>query len=412
MKTRIAISSFLILLVLVYFYAQIPAKENKRTSLSGTNPSKFRIGLTNIGCQTDFDFLSPLNCNLWHKYMGDQYIGNKWYPKGWFDIGAPNDLLFNGINSYKDEVQGILNSNKNRNYLSYSDRPKIDMLTYAQRSDYQCEEISVPSTDNGVDWWYAFDNHSCGNDTEDEGRIVRYCQLSTDNAPDNLVVKSVRANREQVNNGSRGFWDGNYSWYIKPMVKVDQDFVNNPDNSEINLFNIKVKNYNGNYIINVDIKAKYFWNENNYYDGNYKEEFRFPNNNLLKIENSGPYPNGNEFNPNNYSSKNHENPPCLMDIEVYWYKECDMWIDYVRADNEWADRLFKDYYDDPQNPDYRWIEWEANQIASTNTTYNFYTDEAEYNMMPAIQYLNEKIHTPYQPNLSVNSIVNITFYSP
>ena len=94
------------------------------------------------------------------------------------------------------------------------------MLTYAQRSDYQCEEIEVPTTDNGVDWWYAFDNHSCGNDIDDGTGKVRYCQLSTDNAPDNLVVKKLRANREQVDNRDFLFWDGNYSWYIKPSIKI------------------------------------------------------------------------------------------------------------------------------------------------------------------------------------------------
>jgi hypothetical protein len=393
MKTRIAISSFLMLLVLVYFYSQIPAKENKSQSTMGTHPSKFRISMTNIGSEPDFDFISPLNCNLWHKYMGSQYIGNKWYPKGW----TVNDLLFTDIGGYKNEVLPFLDNIKNHNYLSYSGRPKIDMLTYAQRSDYQCEIIDVPSSDNGVDWWYAFDEHPVGEPSDDNGILGRKCLVSSTQGA-GIVVKGLRANREQVDNRGGGFWDGDYSWYIKPMVKVDQNFVNNPNNSEISLFNIKVRNYNGGLIINEDIKAKYFWNDSYYYDGNYKEEFRFPeNNNLLKIENL-TY---NEFNPTNTSDG-----ICYMDIEVYWYKECDMWIDYVRVDNEWADRLFKHYYDDT------WIEWEANQIADANTTYNFYTDEAEYNMLPAIAYLNEKIHNPYQPNLSVNSVVNMTFFTP
>ena len=410
MKLRIAISSFLVLLVLVYFYSQIPAKENNIQSTTGTHPTKFRVGLIDVGHQPDYTFYAPLNFNLWHKYMRKGILPNgRFVPIGWNDLNLPNppnDILYSDISEYKTGVLQILSDNTSRNYSSYIDRPKIDMLTYAQRSDYQCEII--PAYTDNVDWWYAFDNHPVGEPSNDNGIIGRKCLVSSTTYNAGNVVSGLRANREQVDNRDFLFWDGNYDWYIKPMVKVDQNFVNNPNNGEINLFNVKVKNYSGDIILNEDIKAKYFWNENNYYDGSYKEEFRFPNNNnLLKIVNNGAYPNGNKFNPTNASDDN-----CYMDIEVYWYKECDMWIDYVRVDNEWANDLFST---DPNNQnhtrDLNWIAWEARDIASTTTTYNFFTDEAEYNMMPAIQYLNEKIHT-YQPNLSVNSVVNTTFITP
>ncbi|MCX6164169.1 MAG: hypothetical protein NTU73_04800, partial [Ignavibacteriae bacterium] len=320
--------------------------------------------------------------------------------------GATNDLLFNGIGSYMGDVQGILNANKSYNYLSYSDRPKIEMLTYAQRSDYQCEVINVPTSDIGVDWWYAFDfADGTGEDIQDGDAIVRYCEKNNNNHPEGIVVKDLRANREQTDNRKRGFWDGNYDWYIKPSIKINIADATH----DKKVCNIIVRRWDGQPIVNADIYGDYFKNDPGWvYLGGYKEEFLFPeNNNLLKIDNSGAnYPNGNLFNPTNTSSGN-----CFMDIEVYWYKECDMWIDYIRVENEWADRLFKDYYDDPVHPERQWIEWEANQIPPPNTTYNFYTDELEYNMMPAIKYLNEHIY-PYNSALSVNSVVNITFYSP
>ncbi|MCX6164357.1 MAG: hypothetical protein NTU73_05770, partial [Ignavibacteriae bacterium] len=92
MKIRIVLSVLLVLAIAIFYFSKPDAKENKNSSTSGTSPPKFRIGLTNIGCQPELDFLIPLNCNLWHKYTGDQNIGNKWYPLGWTDIGATNDL--------------------------------------------------------------------------------------------------------------------------------------------------------------------------------------------------------------------------------------------------------------------------------------------------------------------------------
>ena len=402
MKLRIAISSFLVLLVLVYFYSQIPAKENNIQSTTGTHPTKFRVGLIDVGHQPDYTFYAPLNFNLWHKYMRKGILSNgRFVPIGWNDLNLPNppnDILYSDISEYKTGVLQILSDNTSRNYSSYIDRPKIDMLTYAQRSDYQCEII--PAYTDNVDWWYAFDYHPVGEPSNDNGIIGRKCLVSSTTYNAGNVVSGLRANREQVDNRDFLFWDGNYDWYIKPRIKINVSDATH----DKKVCNIKIRRYDGQIIENkdIDIYGDYFKNDpGGIYEGGYKEEFLFPdNNNLLKIVNNGAYPNGNKFNPTNASDDN-----CYMDIEIYWYKECDMWIDYVRVDNEWADRLFKHYYDDT------WIEWEANQIANTNTTYNFFTDEAEYNMMPAIQYLNEKIHT-YQPNLSVNSIVNTTFKAP
>jgi hypothetical protein len=175
MKIKVILSVLLVLSVAVFYLSKPNAKENETQSVSGTNSDTFRIGLINMGVQTHFDSLAPLKCNLWHKYLGTNIVNGKFVPVGWTDIGADSDKLYTPLQYYQSQVQGILTSNSGANYSSYIDRPKIEMLTYAQRSDYQCEYISVPDTDNGVDWWYAFDSSDYGTGyTSDSNAIVRH----------------------------------------------------------------------------------------------------------------------------------------------------------------------------------------------------------------------------------------------
>lgn len=403
MRTRVIFTVLLVLAVAVFYFSKPNAKESSVTGVapaSGTD-TIFRIGLVNIGGQTDFDFLAPLNCNLWHKYMerGTQF--NKSVPVGWVKIGAEHDSLYTEYGNYASDVRGILERNNGENYKSYSMRPKLDMLAYSQRSDYQCEHI--PAFTDNVDWWYAFDYSDYGTSNDnDSGVVVRHLIPNTHSS--GYIVKQLRANREQVDNRELLFNDANYNWYIKPRMRIDSAFANNPVNWNKKVCKIDVINYDGDTIIKTDLTVFQFLNNvNNFYNGSYKEDgFRFVDGKNHLLVDTGLF-----LNPRQIDSG-----VCKFDIQVYWLGECELWLDYVRVDNNWANDLFST---DPNNinhiRDLNWIRWEAEQVASTNTTYNFFTDESEYNFMPAIQYLNEIIHT-YKPSLSINSLVNMTFYTP
>jgi hypothetical protein len=77
------------------------------------------------------------------------------FPRGF----TSNDGLFN--NNYQSEVKDYYTQNViplNNNYI-YLTRPKIEMLSFAQRSDYHPFDIGyhVPSTKGN--WWYGYNEY-------------------------------------------------------------------------------------------------------------------------------------------------------------------------------------------------------------------------------------------------------------
>lgn len=396
MKKKLVLSGLLVLAAIVFYFSKPDAKENSVESVSGTHPDKFYIGFIDMGRQRDFSFLSELNFNLWHTLLPNAVSGGKSVPSGWVQFGAPGDTLFSPLENYQTQVETILSANISHNYKSFSSRPKLEMLTFAQRSDYELEYVK-PLTQDTVEWWYAFDtsDYSSGYDMRDSGAMVKHL---TPGLNPGYIGKKIRAHMEQVGVGSPNelYCDTNYSWYIKPRMRINSGFANNPANINKKVCRIVVTNYDGDTVRNVDIKVSDFFDEHNFYNGSYKDEFRFPNNiNQLLIDK------GRVLNP----KQRYRADSCKFDIQVYWYAECELWIDYVRVENNLAADLFNHVYDNT------WIKWEADEIATLDNTYNFYTDESEYNFMPAIQYLNEEIHK-YKPTLSINSLINITYNTP
>ncbi|MBK8552235.1 MAG: hypothetical protein IPL53_14700 [Ignavibacteria bacterium] len=100
-----------------------------------------------------------------------------------------------------------------------------------------------------------------------------------------------------------------------------------------------------------------------------------------------------KFNPN---CEDLWDTSCAVDFKVYWYGQCDMWIDYVRVDNEIAHDLFSNDLQNPQFVQYQnWLKWEADSIATLfpNAAYRFYIEEFEFNQIPCMEYVSRKIDT-------------------
>jgi len=391
MKTKILISLFFILPVVVFYFSQPDAKETDYTAFnSSVQPDSFLIGSTANGSYQDYAGYKKANMNLWHIYEGgSDVIGGKWYPAGWVNIGAPNDRLFSDSSQYIGDVQNILRTNADNGLTSNMMRPKIEYLSYGQHSDYQCEVLPEDPVNNATDWFYSYREHGPGNDVDDnQPTKVRLCEVNDPNHQAGYVVRNLKANRELCNEDDlRVNTDHIYDWYFLPQIKIPQGLNNNTQ-----VCRIDVVSWEDEVLKSWELTAGSFLDSNLSYSGEYIHEFN--------LRNLGYEPmtiNVSEnllFNPNKHGWTD-VNTNCKFDIRVYWYKQCDMWIDYIRVENEVAYELFKGNHDD-------WIGLEARQVGgyAAGAPHKFYIEEVEYNSFPCIKYVNEKIKQ-YNPNMSL-----------
>ena len=105
-----------------------------------------------------------------------------------------------------------------------------------------------------------------------------------------------------------------------------------------------------------------------------------------------------------WDSRGHGTCDNKADIQVYWYGNCDMWIDYIRVDNDVAHNLLSD---DTTNQTHNlyldWLEWEADVIGGHTSSgfhspYRFYIEELEFNNVPCIEYVNKKLQYYSSPD--------------
>jgi hypothetical protein len=83
-----------------------------------------------------------------------------------------------------------------------------------------------------------------------------------------------------------------------------------------------------------------------------------------------------------------------MDIKVYWYGTCDLWVDQIRVENDIAGELLSGEYDS-------WIMEEAASgkylIADGSSgsgavrLYRIDTGRTDANNLPGLKYIQEKL---------------------
>jgi hypothetical protein len=353
----------------------------------------FLIAAMDDGKDTAFTYLyDSLGLNLWHLYCGSTTGGNNWhYPDGW-TFCAPNDHLLNPVGDYQSGILGELSKIGNHHMQAFIHRPKIEYLCYGQRSDYQCEDTSE-ILDHDL-WFYTFQspNH-IGTDIPDSGAKVRFCNAAGPNHDNpGLVVSRLRTNNEQChrNTGFDGYrGDTEHDWYIKPRIRIDSTFAHN--NQSTPVCSIKVLAQDGTTILrNVILKGRNFLVDSNLnYNGRYIEEFKYyTGDDTLIIH-------GDWGDKWWWSSRGNRDPGTEenhADIQVYWYGSCDMWIDYVRVDNDIADGLMN-----PKSPNYntfnQWLQGEAELACNAgDVPLKFYLELNEFNNIPAIAYVNKKLN--------------------
>ena len=421
-KTRLAVSVILVLFTAA-FILNTGTGINKTITLPSIPPpvsisDSFLIGSLDNGQDSDFVYLNEtFGFNLWHRYVSINTIGGKQYPSGWINNGAPGDSLFADRSIYVSQVQGVLDDINNHGMRALMHRPKIEYLCYGQRSDYQCEPAPI---DTGK-WFYSFNVHNTGIAEIDSGQMVIHCRASgsgPNHDDSGFVVKRLKANTEQSfrNNSFDAYkWDSQPDWLIKPRIRIDSAFANNLSNLNTKVCRVDVLNFNGDTIKRADIYVRNFKASlQGRYNGSYIEEFNFgsPWNDTSSQSRTGDwatgegqwlyYARGNAPNDNNCSK---------TDIQVWWYGSCDMWIDYVRVDNDVAsDLLTTDTTNQTHQTYLQWLQWEAQDIASYgNAPLQFYIELFQFNQIPCIAYVNRKLDSLTGKNINVMAD-QYTFY--
>ncbi|MDD5363688.1 MAG: hypothetical protein PHN88_16310, partial [Ignavibacteria bacterium] len=389
MKTKLIISLLIWFVISAFLF-----NSSDRTNINGNNQNPtvfsgdklFIIGSVANGSYNDYSGFLEANLNTWHRYSTyekDQ-TNHYLYPIGWNSL----DIISNPINVYKQSILDKMDINASYNLYTYLMRPKIEYLCYGQHSVYQCEPLAEDPDNNATDWFYSYYDHETGAPVQDGGRTVMYCSVNNDNHNEGYVVKNLKSNRELCNRVVTNLTQDNmYDWYILPAIKVPQDI-----GDETRVCRIEIIGWNGNTVSTMELKGKNF-KVQNYYSGDYQEEFNFNTGSYLPFKITAEE--AENFNPDEQGWWKIE-LDCQFDIRVKWYKETDMWIDYVKVENKMAYDLLKGGHDD-------WIQEEAEAfgIYTQGKPYKFYVEEVEYNNLPCISYVNSKLSSYGQSVLCV-----------
>ena len=100
---------------------------------------------------------------------------------------------------------------------------------------------------------------------------------------------------------------------------------------------------------------------------------------------------------------------CRIDFRVWYYNECEMWIDRIRVENLPAHELLTLHTSEREN----YITEEVNQIAlpelnSGNLSpIKFYIEEFEVNTVPCLSYINKRIDALSDHKMSL--MINLNY---
>ncbi len=399
MKTTTIVLFILSMFILSF---RMLKENNMQTTASQLShpDSLFIIGALESGADWSFTRLTDsLGTNLWHRYP-DGYAGWITSHHNWVRY----DSLNADYSIYGQRVKQVIEGNRDSGMYTLMNRGKIQHLCFGQRSDYQCEKQSMADPDY---WFYTYanrdsqtqDSNKTGRDTVDGsqfGNDVKVVQCISGTDQPGYVVKGLKANREQINCieswGAKANDEG-YKWFIKPRIRIDSAFANTQSNLQKTICQIRILDFDANTVKTVYLRARHFLNLQNHYAGQYIEEFNYNSGDTQLVVD----PENDElFNPNCEYLWNED---CRVDFRVYWYGLCDMWIDYVRVDNDVANDLFRNVFiDTTQNRP--WLIWESKDIASQypNAVFRFYIEEFEFNQIPCMTYVSRRIDSLWKIN--------------
>ncbi|NOS84701.1 MAG: T9SS type A sorting domain-containing protein [Ignavibacteria bacterium] len=396
MKNKLYVIALILLtpiLILNFYYPSKNTQSPPQAPLPYTD--KFLIGAMNS--QENMPVYDSGGFNTTHKYIESEW--NTALGRHTPIAYMTGEHLFDPVptQAIRDILTDIYNNHNQSRFIWQ--RPKIEWLSFGQSSIYKAFQ------DDPDYWFYGFNDTSGTRFTDIQwngGKDVLYCSSVNMGPGAHFVLKRLKANTEQckrIVSGKGNEWSGDTEcdWFVKPKIRANRNFIINPNNSEVDICKIYVVLNDGTtqkLVTPTTIKAKHFqknYEQGNLYNGGYLEEFYF----------DGPLlpPRGLKFHgdlirPDNtgqswYFSARGENPETAeinhADIQIEWLDNCEMWIDYVKVENDIADELFKGIRDP-------WITDEANAVMIDPIyVYNFYTELTEFNNIPCMAYINHKL---------------------
>ena len=405
--------AFILLSVFIFSFIN-PVTENQQTVSAppeGPNntPNRFLIGTIGSYNNDDMIYYDSAGFNITHIYTetADSTVSH----------GDPHrhtpcthivDDDFLNSDVHTDALRNVANNmyNQNQNHTRFFwQRPKIEWLCYGQSSIYEAENVWSLNDY----WFYSFNSNSIfhnhtgsewyDNSIHGSNQLVKRCITPQSGGNDlpGFVVDRLKANTEQcrrVIGNTTNHWmgDSECDWFVKPRMRIPEGV---PDGT--NVCKIYVIQQDGsNKIPPAVIKSEYFKNIQGEYNGEYIEEFNFDPRNP---------PSGLKFHGDlGWSWANTARGDRLVDdvngadIQIEWLGNCDMWLDYVKVENDIANDLLSTDPNNHQHQTYEsWIQQEVDAISapapgsSESPVYNFYIELFEFNNIPCMAYVNNKI---------------------
>ena len=372
------------------------------------------------GTNEDFEKRYGLNSTSNQRWTGGFYDSLYSFP-----VNLPPGIVIPDTGSmlrqgYKTSLDYMLNSwldSSNSAHSIYFRSAKIDRPAYGQRSDYQTEHNPIQLANGSIKPGYGYLHGISSYYGETwQGVHVQGRNAVVGQHQPQYIVDSLFENGEQTNVISElaGIYSdrkkigSKYLWYVKPRMRIPVGIANNPAWADSLVARIEVYNYMGRKIDTMLIRVRNFFNTENgtEYNGAYLE-------NYFNINQSYPLSfladslcNGIDTNNVYYIDPDSSK----VDYRVYWYGKVDVWLDYVRLDDEWAHFLFTDPNDSLPIRINRWqfgwkIRDEVTQFANEGAFGVFYIDETYYNHIPCLVEVLRMIKH-YNPDCGI-SIMNI-----
>jgi hypothetical protein len=296
--------------------------------------------------------------------------------------------FFDNKDLYKDAVKFSINYT---NALKVFERAKIVRPAYGQRSTYQAEDMSwIPFPR------YYYASHQTGTnfpDNEFNADTVRKCITGVNQQ--GYIVKDLIENCEQINRpniANEKSWDIEYmlsdykspdwKWYVKPKMRIPKSIVDNPSMQESVVVRLEVVNFNNSGVNVKEIKVKNFKN-NGVYNGEYTDVF-YQDNQIFDLSAQASFLCTGTKGDNNINSQ--------VDYRIFWPGNVDVYLDYVRVEDEWANALFNPDSETAKKYDFiNNIRLETAEFGKEDKLSFYYMDECPINSFPCIAEVNKII---------------------
>lgn len=395
-KNNVVILMIFLLAVMSLIYSFTSGKKTASAeNVQYMDTSKFKLGsfITGYG-----SFSEQLGGDVynWHYIMPafrDSLGFNScvFYPNtDAYTNGVCDGGLYQSTSGYEGYVNFFMGKMNNAGVLGSYDRGTIRSLCGSQRSTYEAEDNTSYGFYNNVS---PVTGHTYTNDQYGvSGRCAKVipAQGESEDNPGYLVSGLIE-NAEQSDTWSAiGVGGADDSlWYVKPRMRIDSiDAVNNLNTP---IARVDIVGFWGNVIKSIDIKGKQFLDSiTGNYDGKYLEEF-----NYLPVDSKLTISGNTDTNHLNHAATTDFDScfnfkSCKVDYRIYWYGVCNLWVDYVRLEDQWAYHLLN-LKDNDLLGDYYRTKVKQEASAFKDSAYYFHYDEIRKNNIPSLRFVQHLI---------------------